>query len=145
MFATWDGTTSTNSYLSPHSSNLELSHPALSNVLILAEHDESPYQYFPAGWKQADGRSLLGAIRLKGGNWLKGVWLCNFLATGEQCDLFDALLSEQQDSNQSVALIDRWVEGVTLNKTVWLQVDRQYKTVVEGTPWWRLQFEMWEV
>jgi hypothetical protein len=119
MLITWNGTTATNQYLSPPSSHLVLSHPGLADSLLLSEHDEKPYEHYPTGWTQADGRSLLGAIVLKGDNWLKDSWECNFLVLAPQLDLFNQLLSRQQVSG-SVTLVDRWIDGMTSTKLVWL-------------------------
>lgn len=144
MFTTFDGLSATNQYLLPPTSHLVLSHPSLSDSLLLAEHDEKPYQYYSTGWTQADGRSLQGAIRLKGNDWNKGMWECNFQAVAAQVELFNMLLQAQQGLLR-VNLIDRWVGGVATTRDVWLQVDRQYQTLAAGTIWWRLQFECWEV
>ena len=103
---TWEGSTATNQYLSPPTSHLELSHPSVVDRLLLAQHDEKPYEYYPTGWVQANGRSLLGAIRLMGSDWKKDVWECNFLAVAPQVDLFNQLVQAQQDSTP-VTLIAR--------------------------------------
>jgi hypothetical protein len=144
MLITWNGATATNQYLSPPVSHLVLSHPSLGDQLLLSEHDEKPYEHYPTGWTQADGRSLLGAIRLKGDNWKKDVWECNFLVLVPQLNLFNQLLQAQQDSTP-VTLIDRWIDGAIVTKLVWLQVDRQYLTLVAANSWFRLQFQMLEV
>jgi hypothetical protein len=143
-FITWYGNQSTNSYLSPAVGHLVLGHPSLGDELILAEHDEQPYQYFPTGWQRADGRSLLGAIRVKGGQWRKDVWLGNFLVKPEQLGLFNLLLAAQGADSLPVRLTDRWVDGGVV-RNVWINVDRQYLSLVAAKSWWRLQFELWEV
>ncbi len=142
-FVTWNGTKPTDLYVTPQTSHLILDHPSLPDRLLLAEHDEKPYEYYPTGWTQADGRSLLGSIRLKGNNWLKDVWECNFHAMPPQVALFNQLLQAQQASG-SVTLTDLWM-GTAVTKTIWLQVDRQYLSLVAANNWWRLQFQCWEV
>jgi hypothetical protein len=143
-FITFDGSQTTNQYLSPSSSHLVLSHAGLVDQLLLAEHDEKPYEYYSTGQTQADGRSLQGSIRLKGNNWNKGMWECNFLALAPQIDLFNQLVQSQQVTTP-VALIDRWIDGALVSKSVWIQLDRQYLSLVAGNSWWRLQFQLWEV
>jgi hypothetical protein len=144
MLITFDGSIATNQYLSPPTSHLVLSHPSFVGALLLSEHDERPYEYYPTGWTQVDGRSLLGAIRLKGDNWKKDLWECNFFVKAPQVDLFNQLLQAQQDSTP-VTLVDRWIDGVVVTKLVWLQVDRQYLSLVAANSWFRLQFQAWEV
>jgi hypothetical protein len=143
-FITWQGTESANLYISPHTSHLILGHPSLTDQLILAEHDDKPYEYFPTGWQQADGRSALGAIRLRNGDWRKDVWQCNFLVQPEQVEFFNSLLNAQQSDVLPVTIDDRFLDAVT-TRQVWIQTDRQYLTMVAAKSWWRLQFELWEV
>ncbi len=142
---TWEGTTATNPYLSPQTSHLQLSHPALADGLILAQSDNQPYQNYRTGQTRADGRSLRGAIRLKGDNWKKDQWECNFLALAPQVALFEDLVAAQQADILHVALIDRWIDGVTATKNVWIDIDRQYLTLVGANSWFRLQFTLLEV
>jgi len=144
MFVTFDGSGATNQYLSPPVSHILLSHMTLLNTLLLTHHDEKPYEYYPTGWAGSDGRSLLGSVRIKGGQWLKDAWECNFLCTPPQVDLFNQLL-EAQSTNTPVGLVDRWVDGVVNTKSVWVDVDRQYLTMVAANSWWRLQFRLLEV
>ena len=145
MFITWNGAQPINQYLSPPASHLVLSHPALPDSLLLAEHDEQPYENYLTGSTQADGRSLLGAIRLRGNNWRKDQWDCNFLVLAAQKDLFELLLSAQESGFSSVSLIDRWIDGVVITKLVWLQIDRQYLSFAAANSWYRLQFQLWEI
>lgn len=145
MLVTFEGSQSTNLYLSPPASHIILGHPSLANALLLSQHDEKPYEHYPTGWTQADGRSLQGSLRLKGNNWKKDVWECNFHATPPQVDLFAQLLQAQQDDILPVTLIDRWVDGLVITKSVWMQVDRQYLTLVAANSWFRLQFQLLEV
>ena len=143
-FITWNGTQATNQYLSPFTSHLVLGHPSLTDSVLLAEHDENPYQHYPTGWTKSDDRSLLGSLRLKGNNWLKDSWECNFLVLSPQVDLFNQLLGAQQVAG-NVTLIDRWIDGTVTTKLVWLQVDRQYLSLVAANSWFRLQFTCLEV
>jgi hypothetical protein len=145
MLITFDGSTTTNQYLSPSVSHLVLSHPSLADSLVLAEHDDKPYENYRAGQTVGDGRSLLGAIRLNGDNWKKDVWECNFIAALPQVALFEQLVQAQQDNVATVTLIDRWVAGSVVTKLVWLQVDQRYLSVVGSADWRRLQFQVWEV
>jgi hypothetical protein len=142
---TWEGTTATNPYLSPQTSHLELSHPALADSLILAQSDSQPYQNYRTGQTRADGRSLLGAIRLKGNNWQKDQWECNFLALAPQVALFEGLIQAQQADILPVALTDRWIDGVVISKNAWIDIDRQYLSLVSANSWFRLQFTLLEV
>lgn len=142
-FVTWEGVQPLNQYLSPPVSHLVLSHPSLVDELILAQFDEKPYEYFPTGWAVADGRSVLGTIRLKGGSWRKDLWQCNFFVKPEQLAFFNGLLSVQQADSLPVVLVDRWLDvGVT--RQVWVNVDRAYLSLVAAQSWWRIQFELWE-
>jgi hypothetical protein len=143
MFITFEGSQTTNQYLSPPTNHLILSHPSLADSLLLAEHDEVPYERYPTGWSQADGRSLLGSIRVKGGTWNKQAWACNFYAQQEQVDLFNLLLQVQQISTP-ITIADYW-SAVTMTRLVWLQVDKQYLTTVATNQWYRLQFQIFEV
>jgi hypothetical protein len=143
MLITFDGATATNQLLSPLVSHLELSHPSMTDRLLLAECDDRPYEHFATGWQNADGRSVLGAIRVKGGDWRKDVWQGNFLVGADQKVFFDGLLLAQQTTTAAVVLIDRFFD-TAITRSVWINVDRQYLTVV-GLGWWRLQFELWEV
>lgn len=143
MIITFDGSQSTNQYLSPPTSHLVLNHPSLTDSLLLAEHDEKPYERYPTGWSQADGRSLLGSIRVKGGTWNKQAWECNFHAQQGQVDLFNQLLQVQQ-IDTPVTIVDYW-SAATITRSVWLQVDRQYLTTVATNQLFRLQFQLLEV
>jgi hypothetical protein len=145
MFRTWEGTQPTNQYLSPPTSHLILSHPSLADSLLLAQHDEKPYENYRTGQTQADGRSLKGAIRLKGDNWKKGQWECNFHALAPQVGLFEELVQAQQDDALPVTLIDRWIDGVVVTKSVWIGIDRQYLSLAGANSWFRLQFQLLEV
>lgn len=140
---TFDGSVATNPYLSD-TSHLELSHPSITDSLIFAESTDKPYEYYPTGWSRSNGRSLLGAIRLQGENWLKDTWECNFLANYPQVDLFNQMLEAQQTSG-SITLYDRWIDGYPTTKTVWIDVDRQYLSLVAANSWFRLQFTLLEV
>jgi hypothetical protein len=142
-FITFDGSSGTNKYLSPLSSHLILSHPTLTDTLLLAEHDDKPYEYYPTGQTTADGRSLLGGIRLKGNNWLKDLWECNFHCTIAQAVLFNTLITAQQNNTSTILLTDNW-QSTPVIKQIWLNVDRQYLTQV-GSDWRRLQFQLLEV
>jgi hypothetical protein len=145
MFITFEGSQSTNQYLSPQTSHLELSHPSLSDKLILAEWDNQPYENYQTGQTRSNGRSLLGAIRLQGDNWKKGQWEGNFLVKSAQSVLFEQLLQAQQDDTLPCNLIDRWFEGVVVTKNVWIDIDRQYLSLVAANSWFRLQFQLLEV
>ncbi len=144
MLITFEGATSTNQYLSPRVSHLVLSHPSLTDQLLLAQFDEKPYENYRTGQTQGDGRSLLGSIRLKGDNWKKDQWECNFLVTPPQVALFEQLVQAQQDDIFPARLVDRWFDGVETIRNSWIQVDRQYLSIAGGS-WLRLQFQLWEV
>jgi hypothetical protein len=144
MLITWEGSTASNQYLSPLVSHLVLSHPSIADQLLLAEHDEKPYENYRTGQTQGDGRSLLGSIRLKGDNWKKQQWECNFLALAPQVTLFEQLVQAQQDDILPVTLVDRWIDGTVTTRSVWIQIDRQYLSIANGN-WFRLQFQAWEV
>jgi hypothetical protein len=144
MLVTWEGSTATNQYLLPPTSHLVLSHPSLVDALLLAQYDDKPYENYRTGQTQGDGRSLLGAIRMKGDNWTKNQWECNFVALAPQVTLFEQLVQAQQDDILPVTLIDRWVAGVAVTKSVWIQIDRQYLSIASSS-WLRLQFQCWEV
>ncbi len=145
MFFTFDGLTPTNQYLSPQTSHIVLSHPSLTDQLLLAEHDDKPYENYRVGQTRSNGRSLLGSIRLQGDNWKKDQWECNFIAKSAQVVLFEQLLQAQQDSTLSVTLLDRWIDGVVVSKSVWLEIDRQYLFLLAANSWFRLQFQVLEV
>jgi hypothetical protein len=145
MFITFEGSQATNQYLTPAVSHLILSHPSIANQLLLAQHDEKPYENYRTGQTQADGRSLLGALRLKGDNWKKDLWECNFHALAPQVGLFEQLVQAQQDDILPVVLIDRWINGVVVTKSVWVQIDKQYLSLVGANSWFRLQFQLMEV
>lgn len=142
---TWEGSTLTNPYLSPQTSHIQLSHPSLVDSLIFAQTDNQPYQNYRTGQTKADGRSLRGAIRLVGNNWKRDQWECNFLALAPQVALFEALIQAQQDDGLPVALVDRWIDGVVVSKNVWIDIDRQYLSLVAANSWFRLQFTLLEV
>jgi hypothetical protein len=144
MFITFDGSTATNQYLSPHASHLILNHSSVVDQLLLAEHEEKPYEHYPIGWTQSDGRSLLGSLRLKGNNWKKDVWESNFHANQAQVDLFNLLLQSQQDSSLPVSIVDYW-KSAPVTRQIWIEVDRQYLTTVATNQWYRLQFQCLEV
>ena len=145
MLFTWEGNTATNPYLLPATSHLELSHPSLSDRLLLAEYDNQPYQNYRMGQTRSNGRSLLGAIRLQGDNWKKEQWECNFLVKSAQTVLFEQLLQAQQDDILPCEIIDRWIDGVVVTKNVWIEIDRQYLTLAAANSWFRLQFQLLEV
>jgi hypothetical protein len=142
-FITFEGTASTNQYLSPLSNHILLTHPDVTDSLILCEHDDKPYESYPTGWAVGDGRSLLGSIRVRGSNWLKNVWEFNFICTPAQATLFNSLLDAQQDTVNTVELVDNW-QSTPITKDVWIQTDRQYLTTI-GLEWRRLQFQLLEV
>lgn len=145
MFLTFEGITADNEYRTI-SSHIELSHPSTLNKLIFAEFDSKPYENYRSGQTRSDGRSLLGAIRLKGDKWKKEVWECNFFAKLPQVELFEMLLQSQEDTAFPVTLVDRWTDdenGIT--KDVWIDIDRQYLTLIAANQWFRLQFQLLEV
>lgn len=145
MLITWEGSTATNPYLSPATSHLELSHPSMSDRLILAEYDNKPYENYRVGQTRSNERSLLGAIRLQGNNWKKNQWECNFLVKSAQTVIFEQLLQAQQDDILPCSLVDRWFEGMVVTKNVWIDIDRQYLSLVAANSWFRLQFQLLEV
>ncbi len=145
MFITFDGLTPFNQYLSPQVSHLVLSHPTLEDQLLLAEHDDKPYENYRVGQTRSNGRSLLGSIRLQGDNWKKDQWECNFIVKSAQVVLFDQLIQAQQDSTLSVTLLDYWIDGAAVSKSVWLEIDRQYLSLLAANSWFRLQFQVLEV
>ena len=145
MFLTFEGTTADNEYQTI-SSHIELSHPSTPSKLIFAEFDSKPFENYGSGQTRSDGRSLLGAIRLQGDNWKKEVWECNFFAKLPQVELFNNLIQFQQDTSFSVVLVDRWSDdGSEKTKNVWIDIDRQYLTLVAANQWFRLQFQLLEV
>jgi hypothetical protein len=145
MLVTFEGSIATNQYLDPPVSHIELSHPSLPDTLLLAEYDDKPYERYFQGRTQSNDRSLLGAIKLKGGNWKKYLWECNFLATPLQVALFEDLLQAQQDDVLPCGSVDRWFDSTPGGKSVWIDVDRQYLTIAGGVNWFRLQFRLLEV
>ena len=145
MFITFDGAVTTNQYLSPQASHIVLSHPSLTDQLLLAEHDDKAYENYRIGQTRSNGRSLLGGIRLQGNNYKKGQWECNFIANSAQVVLFEQLIQAQQDDILPVTLIDRWIDGVAVSKSVWLEIDRQYLSLLAANSWYRLQFQVLEV
>lgn len=145
MLFTFEGNTTLNPYLSPATSHLELSHPSLTDRLILAEYDNKPYENYRTGQTRSNGRSLRGAIRLQGDNWKKEQWECNFLVKAAQVTLLEQLLQAQQDDVLSCNLVDRWIDGIVMTKNVWIDVDRQYLSLVAANSWFRLQFQLLEV
>lgn len=140
---TFDGSVLTNPYLSD-TSHLELSHPSIPDRLLLAESTDKPYEHYLFGWARANSRSLLGAIKIDSGFWLKDTWECNFLANYSQVDLFNQMLQAQQTGG-SITLADRWIDGYPTTKTVWIDVDKQYLSLVTANSWFRLQFTLLEV
>ncbi len=145
MIITFEERTATNEYLTPPVSHIQLSHPDLNDSLLLAECDEKPYERNIEGWTQSNGRSLSGLLRLKGNNYRTNFWQCNFLVTALQVDLFNQLLVTQEYSPVRVQFTDRWVNGMDYTTGAWLDVDRQYLSVVAANSWWRLQFTALEV
>lgn len=145
MLVTFDGVAEFNQYSSSQTSHIELSHPLLSDRLILAELDNKPYENYREGQTRSDGRSLKGSLRLKGDNWKKDIWECNFLATRPQVALFELLLQTQQDSTFQISLTDRWFDGLEVASDVWIDVDRNYLSLVALNQWFRLQFSLREV
>ncbi len=145
MFITFDGAVATNQYLLPQASHIVLSHPSLTDSLLLAEHDDKPYENYRVGQTRSNGRSLLGSIRLQGNNWKKDQWECNFIAKSAQVVLFEQLIQAQQDDILPVTLIDRWIDGIAVSKSVWLDIDRQYLSLLAANSWFRLQFQVLEV
>jgi hypothetical protein len=142
---TFEGTVSTNQYLTPLVSHVQLSHPSLTDSLLLAEHDERPYENFRTGQTRSNERSLQGSIRLKGNNWKKDQWLCNFIVKPAQSLLFEQMVQAQQDDVLPVVLVDRWQDGSGVTKNVWLEIDRQYLTMISPNDWFKLQFQALEV
>jgi hypothetical protein len=143
MFVTLDGSTITNQYL--NTSHLLLTHAGAADSLLLAEFSgDKAYENYRVGQTRADGRSLLGSIRLKGDNWKKDQWECGFLANPAQVALFEQLLQLQQDTGSNVLLTDRWTYAPII-KNVWIDTDRQYLSTVAVGQWYRLQFQLLEV
>lgn len=142
MFATLDGSVTTNQYL--NTSHLLLTHAGLADILLLAEFGgDKPYENYRVGQTRADGRSLLGSIRLKGDNWKKDQWECGFIANTAQVALFEQLLQLQQDTSNNVVLTDRWTSTPSI-KNVWIDTDRQYLSTILVNQWYRLQFTLME-
>ena len=144
MFNSFEGLLTANQYLTSGTSHLVLSHASFVDTLVLAEHDSTPYEYYPTGWTIANGRSLLGGIRLNGNNWTKDRWECNFHVTKSQYTLFNQLLQLQQTST-AVILNDYWDGNVPVTKNVWINTDAKYLTQYATRLWYRLQFQLWEV
>jgi hypothetical protein len=143
MFVTLDGSVTSNQYL--NTSHLLLTHAGLADSLLLAEFSgDKPHENYRVGQTRADGRSLLGSIRLKGDNWKKDQWDCGFLASTPQVTLFEQLLQLQQNNASNVVLTDRWTYAPII-KNVWIDVDQQYLSTVVTGQWYRLQFQLLEV
>lgn len=152
-FITFNGTEVENPYLlpllslRPPTSHIQLSHISLGDRLILAECDEKPYENYRTGQTRSEGRSILGSIRLRGNNWKKQQWECNFFVRGLQISLFEEMLEAQQNEIPPVILNDRWLSGAAVAppRNVWLDVDRQYLSLVSPDGWHRLQFQALEI
>ena len=145
MLLTFDGSTATNPFVFPQTSHVELSHPAIADQLLLAEHTDRPYENYRTGQTRSDGRSLLGAMRLRGNSYIKEQWECNFLVVGSQVGLFEQLVAAQQADLLPCSIVDRWIDGRVKTSSVWIEIDRQYLALLVGTSWFRLQFQLLEV
>jgi hypothetical protein len=55
------------------------------------------------------------------------------------------MVQAQQDDVLPVVLVDRWQDGSGVTKNVWLEIDRQYLTLISPNDWLRLQFQALEV
>ena len=145
MLLTFDGSIATNPFLSPQTSHIELSHPSIVDRLLLAEHLDRPYENYRVGQTRSDGRSLLGAVRLDGNNYLKEQWEGNFLVGSSQLQLFEQLLAAQQSDLLPCNIVDRWNGTTAKTANIWIEIDRQYLTIAGGTNWFQLQFQLLEV
>jgi hypothetical protein len=123
--------------------HLLLSHPSVTDVLVLREHrlEAEVYIRNKVGWPQSSGRNIRGALKVEGSvDRTADEWQLDFLVSRAQADLFNNLLLAQNQTSTSVTLSDRF-NGLTDNTTVWLQVDQQYLTPVVMGALWTLQFQ----
>jgi hypothetical protein len=126
-------------------SYLILSNTAVTDQLVLSEFLDSAnaYQSERDEYVNADGRSLVGAVRVKGKFLIVNKprrWRCNLLANTEQVALFETLLNAQPGNTSY--LLDYW-DGPNLAKPVFINVGDRYASRV-AQDWYLLQFEALE-
>jgi hypothetical protein len=126
-------------------SYLILSNAAVTDQLVLSEFVDSAnaYQSERDEYVQADGRSLVGAVRVKGKFLIANKprrWRCNLLASTAQVALFETLLNFQPGNTSY--LLDHW-DGNNLITPVFISVGDRYASRLAHN-WHLLQFEALE-
>jgi hypothetical protein len=142
-FITWDGTYPSNP-LGANDSHIILGHSTLADVVVLSEFQnlDTAYQVWRDDHDRPDGRSLAGAIRVKGVNYQPPWhWAFNLLANDAQLALFESIL-EAAPTGQAT-LVDSWDVPSVVAIDVVLSVPDRYRTRV-APGWWLLQLEALE-
>ena len=136
MFVSFRGTTAGFPYPSDQAFII-LSHPSVSDVLVLSQFDSEPYSRTLQGFPQSDGRSLMGSLKISGGSYIPvPEWDLNLLIKPPQLVLFESLLNAQRIG--PVTLQDGFTRGDA--STVWLDVDDRYATPNGSLLVYKLQF-----
>jgi hypothetical protein len=143
-FVTFDGSYPTNP-LTANDSHLILSNTNVTDSLVLAEFQDpaAAYQPYREGWLQVAGRSVQGAIKLKGANYTPRPrrWGLNLLANSAQVALFEQLLANQPA--HSTTMIDSWEAFSTTPINVVIAIPERYRSRL-AKDWHLLQFEVFE-
>jgi hypothetical protein len=147
---------------------ITLGHTSLAHTLLLSEFGDGGYDSSFSGTVNANGRNLLGSLRLQGGFYLpKNEWqIKGCTITDLQRLQFDALITTQSQTKTPLTLIDQfdqyqYLPGITINPTwitgypitnglgyssgftawnVWVTADLSYKSYL-GDERWLLQFK----
>jgi hypothetical protein len=103
---------------------------------------ETPYARYREGWRESDGRSLAGKIRVKGGNYpAKLRWDLAFKVSRAELSVFEAIVANQIAG--AAVLVDNFESPPTSN-FVWIDLDDRYATRI-AEDWWLVQFSAREV
>jgi hypothetical protein len=145
MFVTYEGTFSANPFAGTTTPYVMLSAATLSDTLVLAEFSEEPYQRRLEGFDRSDGRSLAGALRIKG-NSAPPTWKidCNFVISENQLLLFEQILAAQTAAE--IVTITDYFSTTPVVSPAWIDVDNRYATrwAYYPAPEYLLQFVVME-
>jgi hypothetical protein len=144
-FLTLKGALATNPHLPAHGdSYLLLTCSTVADTLVLFDfaNNQTPYQGYNTGHDNADGRSLAGAIRIKGLNYpVKKRLELAFLVSDAMVAAFEAILGAQRQ-NQAITVVDNW-DLQAISRIMWVDVADRYRTKIAANRH-LLQFSAWE-
>jgi hypothetical protein len=126
--------------------SIVLTHPNSPDSLVCSMFDGAdPYNRARTGFTKSDGRSRSGGVRISTQIRQTERWLCDFVFSLAQLDLFYSLLELQRSSNIPVTLLDRWIPGRARDLTVFVEVPDSYIKPIGRGNLQKIQFSILEL